>query len=656
MFGLFPDRGRDDLRMALVGAASSSSSSEICRRHSSAMPMLKKYMLQHLRERLAEREEIFCVPLRPGILRRLQNVLRPSLPGEHTTAEELQLPSFQIDLDQMSLEDMHAGTDFGKALQQVLFCHVVRTGPSKLVRVSAAGEIGFQASDVVIAPHRVLHVDGSQREVVLEASSLDWVTQGGKEPLILSLESFSCEDLLCMFKWQTDEMLAHGLWGCEMPPGFASQYQSVLPKLLEALLAEHGHHGYVLDARREGAAEWKSCLDAMQGAGHVRMTGDDSRFSRWLLLKEGQQAIKVGYRVRRPEIALRVRQDVEAASLTVWELIATLDQQGWTHLILEKSSTHEPYVPGSGPLVWYTKPGDDTVSSWYLLALLQGTVEVPHWKAAAFYQALVEGRAVAKRARCSRQALAIKNVDPDEWDLPAPLPAEPMTRKQGRKRKLPPPALNDNEALDNDALAGQPEDEELTRLINEELEAELAKLDSASCSASSAPGAREEADEESSSSSSSSSSTSSSKGGPAPSAGRKARAKNLARAKAAQARAANPKASIRYGMGHCVRVYKKGEAIGWEMSCGHPGHRDLKCRKNLKEVTRGRTAQDTLQLLKIWLIRGRHALSGKEHLTEIWSEVERDFKLGQLEQAPEEPPLNYTDLDGQTKWYNPRES
>ena len=76
------------------------------------------------------------------------------------------------------------------------------------------------------------------------------------------------------------------------------------------------------------------------------------------------------------------------------------------------------YVPGSGTLLWCTRPRQDTVSSSYLLALLQGTYEVPHWQTPACYQALLEGKPVLRRNRCTRQSLAINNVNEDDWHVP----------------------------------------------------------------------------------------------------------------------------------------------------------------------------------------------------------------------------------------------
>ena len=196
--------------------------------------------------------------------------------------------------------------------------------------------------------------------------------------------------------------------------------------------------------------------------------------------------------------------------------------------------------------------------------------------------------------------------------------------------------------MDNAVHPEENSDEELLRLLQESIDGlegpELAAHEEPASSSSSSSGS-------SSGSSSSSSSSSSSDAEPAMP---KSSAKSRAKAKAA--RSMNPRATFRYGMGTAVRTYKSHVEDGWEMICSHPAHTEFKCRKHLKDTTRTRSKEDTLHCLKIWLIRGRHCTSAQEH-KEVWSEVERDFKL---EGLPEEPPLNYTGKDGLVHHYEPR--
>ena len=649
-----------DVQLAL-GGSTAGALSDFGSRHSSALPLMKKYMLQHLRESLrGASDELFCVPMRPGVLRQLRSLLRPSLEPGHVRASDLNLPSFDVDLDSVMARDLEAANAFAEAVRGMLFFHVVKSAPSRLIRVAAENEEGFSAADIVIAPHRVLHADAEARESVVECSAMDWLNQGDKQPFLLSLDNFECEDLLRMFQLRAGENLSHGLWGADasllrLPRGS----EDCLPELLEDLLAKRGDNVYELDVRRPGTELWKPCLAAMANAGLLRKVSDDARFSRWVLRDLGLQTIKAGYKLTQPKPVLQIRKDVELQDLSVWELIASLREKGWLHMV--KNAGREPaFVPGSGPWVWYSKPGDESVSSWYLLSLLKGNAEeVPHWKRASFYQALVEGKEVAQaHRRCPARTLAIRNVDEHEWDVPTlEDTVQPQPKQRGRKRRLcqieqAAAVMDDNEALDNDAIL----DAEGAN-ANAVFEALEMPESPSRTSGDDSPADVELNDDADSSDDSSSSSNTSSSSSSKPDAAAKVRPKAKARNKAkaaAAARAVNPKASFRHGMGHLVRVYKKGQPEGWELSCQHPCHTDAKCRKNLKEITRGRTADQTLNLLKVWLIRGRHSCTAAEHMGDIWSEVERDFKNGQIEVAPEVPPMQYTGRDGLPHVFVPR--
>ena len=47
--------------------------------HSKSLPLLKKYMLQHLRAQLLDgNKDLFSIPLQPGVLRQLAVVLQPA--------------------------------------------------------------------------------------------------------------------------------------------------------------------------------------------------------------------------------------------------------------------------------------------------------------------------------------------------------------------------------------------------------------------------------------------------------------------------------------------------------------------------------------------------------------------------------------------------
>jgi hypothetical protein len=105
-------------------------------------------------------------------------------------------------------------SEFGDKVRSLLYFHVVRLAPRKLHREHVDGEVGFDLNDMVIAPHRVLHIDAERRRVVVEVSSLDYTTSISTQPFVLSLATFSPEQLLDLRQWQMEDELMYNIWDC----------------------------------------------------------------------------------------------------------------------------------------------------------------------------------------------------------------------------------------------------------------------------------------------------------------------------------------------------------------------------------------------------------------------------------------------------------
>ena len=147
-------------------------------------------------------KDFFSVPCRPGMLRTLQGCLRPQSSADcHISFE-----GFHVDLEPTSAaiesEGVADAASFGEAVREILFFHVVRGSPNSLVRVIVDGESGFDAADIIIAPHRTLHVKGHSRGVIVDSVALEWLNHSEKQLFVLSLASFSCEELASICKWK----------------------------------------------------------------------------------------------------------------------------------------------------------------------------------------------------------------------------------------------------------------------------------------------------------------------------------------------------------------------------------------------------------------------------------------------------------------------
>ena len=584
---------------------------------------------------------------------------------------------------------------FGQAVQHVLFFHVVRTSPNSMIRVAVEGETGFETGDIVVAPHRALHVQGRKRQVIVDSMALEWLNQEQKQPFVLSLASFSCDELASICKWQSGEKLVFGFWGSSSVQArqLSANDPQVLPSLLEELLPSTSEQGYKLDARDPTFQEKHSCLCALDAAGLARKLSEDERFSTWCMTEHGVSCGRIGCQLGSPSHALAIRDDVELSERSVWELMVLLDHDGWQHKVKDKGP-EPPYRADADNKVWFSRPGDDSISFPYLLCLAQGHAEIPHFQSAAFYQGLSEGKAPVQRVR--KIARAIRHINEEDWEAGALASVEARVKRPRQARRRQVRAIADALEVDGDALPDQNlqeanglhdedssdhEHDDFLDGVNDgehvnaaehvpPTESQEIALNASAAGALSSPEASlgdrtpptpessrlsdhdvgPPSSENSSSSSLSSSSSSSDVSAPPGAVVPVARARRAkAKAKAGAARANNPRASFYYGMGHAVRTYKNGQAVGWEMSCNHPAHK--RCRKNLKSTTRARTAEQTLHMLKIWLLRGRHLLTADDHMNDAWSEVQRDAALELLEPLPENPPLDYTAEDGTVKQF-----
>ena len=317
----------------------------------------------------------------------------PSSSSSSSDNVSISLPRFAIDLEEVPASIAAFGeadgvavagaAEFGQAVQRVLFFHVVRASVNNLVRAPVSGEQGFDSADLVIAPHAALHVRGHVRQVIVDSMAIVYENREEKTPFVLSLANFDCQDLASIYKWRTEDELVCGLWGSEVAGRLKLQYAELqaLPNILKELLPATAEQAYKLDdlVPGQGLELRKACLDGMLDAGMVRKLYEDERSSTWCLTEHGVQSIKVGHAADRPSHALEIRSEVALEDRTVWELLVLLDKEGWQHVVKDKGND-DPYRPGSTPKIWFSKPGEDTVSFWYLLCLAQGTSEVAHWQ------------------------------------------------------------------------------------------------------------------------------------------------------------------------------------------------------------------------------------------------------------------------------------
>jgi len=95
---------------------------------------------------------------------------------------------------------------------------------------------------------------------------------------------------------------------------------------------------------------------------------------------------------------MRVRPGAKFEELSVWELVYTLVEQGWSHYSAPKKLSSIDaiplaYDPASSEKCFFTRRGADKLCEPYLRLLCLGEKVVPHFKPHEFYVDMYQGDA-----------------------------------------------------------------------------------------------------------------------------------------------------------------------------------------------------------------------------------------------------------------------
>jgi hypothetical protein len=154
-------------------------------------------------------------------------------------------------------------------------------------------------------------------------------------------------------------------------------------------------------------------LRLLQGYNMVtKCTPEGSDVSSWHLRQLADDRLSVGATLIDPQYAVRPREGLEVADMTVFELICHLRDKGWGREVWLENGYPPPFkVLRQIPKTWWIKRNTKTVSRAYLLALAcpkqlmdLGNYDVEHLRPAQYYQSLL---GTSKHRRTSRTALAI---------------------------------------------------------------------------------------------------------------------------------------------------------------------------------------------------------------------------------------------------------
>ncbi|CAE7776421.1 TNN [Symbiodinium sp. CCMP2592] len=612
--------GHDDVgRIAAFDPKTASLKALVNSRAGDSEALLQKLMLQRLSEVLPEHGgQFLSIPFPEKAMRSLAAVLKldNKLTFEPGNAK---LRQSKVALD-ATLSPRH---DFTADARSLLFFKVVRNNPMQLKRNKVPGEHGFASRDVIVAPHKLYDIDAGKKQVTVQAVALQKPASEARSmstsSFVLSLQSLECQQLAELRTWEKRTSLKYIIKPNDLPSlsGWSKHQHEASGILLEELMeSSDGVRGTFWRL----ASERKEILKIFADLDWVTQTAAGL----WTLTSLGKQNIEVCCVLHEPRPILDLREGVEHAELSSWELIVALDRAGFEHTVKNKSKQDRDYDPADArSKVWYSKPNADTVVRPYLLCLLKGDVPVPHWKPAALYTALLNGEEYQPKKSVKMQHFAEDDMDAGSLVCPEKAVRRgTASKKKTSQREASPEVSREHgeEARELPSRSPAPADVD-TSLMQRDQPAEGSDHDETTGSTSS--------------SSSSSSSKSGSSDGSSSSSSSSSEEEHGDRAPAA-ARASNPNAGFRFGLNHVTQVFKDGAAIGFEMICHHPLHKQgaQKCRKKLNAVTRDRSEPETLRMLKAWGAWGAEVASRSEH-QQVWDKVVEAWKDGTL---PEEIP------------------
>ena len=142
----------------------------------------------------------------------------------------------------------------------------------------------------------------------------------------------------------------------------------------------------------------------MAKANIVMLVMEDASCSSWVLTDLGVVLLRPVHRCGQPVRVLEPRRDVPLGDLTAFELLRTLEVDGWDHRVYVagrkefRVDVRTPYAAGNAKVFWL-RQGVAALSRWYLLALAtvaEHGQPLPRLKSDAAYKYICAGKVYAK--------------------------------------------------------------------------------------------------------------------------------------------------------------------------------------------------------------------------------------------------------------------
>ena len=329
----------------------------------------------------------FSIGLPAGSLRSLKKVLAVSeFAGGAFDSGEAGVSGARPEIHSAS---MLAGSEYlCHRSQQLVFFTVIESHISRAVRAKVSGQQKLSGVQVV-SVHSLLNFRPSDKVCVASLSpmlstSLQSLAAEAHAVMTLHPATLSTDSLLSMHCWEPSPDITLFLSShCTVPDAFEQQ----MPYVLRVLsVAPDG-------APDESFAEEgsRNLLAYLRATGYV--VGPP-----WKFTVRGKENIACGANlVEKHRVCRRAPEGTNLSDMTLYELLAELDAQGFEHSEVEgrqniRAAKERPYEPPDSEKVWYTRTGSSHCNCLYIISLLRAEEHgrpVPHFAPGPVYRALL---------------------------------------------------------------------------------------------------------------------------------------------------------------------------------------------------------------------------------------------------------------------------
>ena len=561
------------------------------------------FALKHCRAAAKDSDLYMSMTFHHGAFRKLETLLRPSFAPARAPLDSLTIDGH---MDLRALSDARSGEPLtgptstgdaplaGQRVQDLVFWTASDVDIASKRRTKVPGEDSLHG-DWSVFVHRVCRLDVASKTVDVSLQALDKGCVDCKElVLAFSPAVLSLEQIQGILRWSADrDAIRHYLdnaYARELP----SHLLTIAPSLVDDLY--RCRDGLPVSSL---TPDYIELLDILAGSGLVQGPP-------WVLSPLGLERTQACVRLSDPHPML-CRTQGPLHEATVYQLILELDANTWRHVVVSRREAKDLPPSSLEEKIWYTIAGENSVSKYYLLALLTKPPPIPHCAKESEYKALL-GLEVKPPSFRKRKGERLQRVLPVHGDCDWPEDDIPTRVPKARKRHV----------------RGSPQVEAFVRTQAASPRKSSDSTSSSSTSSSdsplppaASPSGKSSSDNDAKASSSSSSSSSDSDAADGVDGD----------GDVAEHLVDIPGFAGGDWSGHFFTPVREGDAVvAWQVRCNHDGHNSCKKRRGCN-FEGGEDA--CIRCLKQWIVLGIDVSDKTDHF-ECWKPVLEQWANGTL--------------------------